>query len=74
MPVPTEVAQSSDWLSLRKSAEMLGRSPVAVMRLVVLGQVEVKNEPGRTPKYRRSDVERVAQQSRPRAVGAEARV
>lgn len=71
MPVAIEIAQSTEWMTQRAASQVLKRSPAAVMRLAVGGQIRVKNDPGRTPLYSRSDVERIAsQQGQARPVGA----
>lgn len=54
----------SQWTSGLQARKALGIGYGALQRLVVLGRIRVRVEPGVSPRYCREDVERLAGASR----------
>jgi hypothetical protein len=67
------VAPPDEWVTGRHAKAALGCHQAGLMRLVVIGQIRVRNDPGVPPRYHRGDVARVARIRRaapPRRTGA----
>jgi hypothetical protein len=57
---PATEPGARDWINGRQAARLLGCSPTAIIRVAMLGQVRVQLTPGVSPRYNRSDVEKLA--------------
>jgi excisionase family DNA binding protein len=55
--------QSSDWISIRRTCELLAASRLTVHRLMQTGHLTIREIPGTRPLLSRHDVERLAEQS-----------
>lgn len=53
-------ADREPWLNGVEACRLGGLSVTRLQRLGLLGDIEVQLLPGRTPRYRRSDIERLA--------------
>jgi hypothetical protein len=70
---PTTEPGARDWINGRQAARLLGTSPTAIVRVAMLGQVRVQLTPGVSPRYNRSDVEKLALvRARPQTLTAKA--
>jgi hypothetical protein len=52
----------SEWISGSEARRILGLSNTALLRLAVLGHVKTHVAPGVAVRYRRADIERVAEE------------
>ncbi len=68
MPAPISPVDN-EWLNGAESCRIIGCAPSALQRAAMLGHIELKLDPGCTPRYSRRDVENFAQ-SRSQAVTA----
>jgi hypothetical protein len=66
------VAPPDEWVTGTYAKGQIGCAQAALMRLAVIGQIRVKNDPGVPPRFRREDVDRIAQVRRgsPEPIGA----
>jgi hypothetical protein len=77
--VPAIDPAANEWISGALASRTLGCAPSTLQRAVILGHIKIKLDPGVAPRYSKSDVERLAQQPRPKhtrrriAIGQEAR-
>jgi hypothetical protein len=62
------ITDTGEFINGRQACQIIGCAPSALLRAAMIGEVEVKLDPGVAPRYRRQDCERLAQ-SRVRAVG-----
>jgi hypothetical protein len=51
---------NAEWINGRQAMLILGCAQSPLMRLAVIGEIRVKNDPGVTTRYHRGDVERIA--------------
>jgi hypothetical protein len=72
MPRPSKFAISQEWVTATEAKRIVGCSgQAAILRLVVIGQVRARTDPGCSPRFNRGDCERVAAlQAQPQLVGA----
>jgi hypothetical protein len=49
-----------EWINGRQAGQIVGCSPMAIVRAALLGQVRTRLSPGVAPRYHKGDVEKLA--------------